>query len=857
MWTISLAACLALAATANAAASQTEELVFPLAESPNAEANAQRLGAPLLEPDLAAIERLTGLEHVLLTDVPLPDGLSSTLDLERIDLARRRFGFQIDGVPAPAALDDLSLSVWKGTIAGDPLSDVYLGFSKYGCHGWIKSRDGLVHLLPSEVTKGHWLGAPAVFVLERDLAGQGFSSHGGCAALPSPVAPVPSLPASPPIATQQSGALRALHNVQMRECSIAMESDYQYHQNWNNASAQMAYMATLFTFISDRYEGQIETTLTFPYVQIYTTSNDPWSTPENGGTSIDMLNEFRTAWAGAVPMNARLGHMISGADLGGGVAYLDTLCSTSFNFGVSGNATGSVGFPIVQQPSNWDFYIIGHEVGHNFNGQHTHEFCPPLDECANMMTFGPCQTNRTCSNSGTMMSYCHTCSGGTANITTYFHPENVARMAEASINCNPLGFEVLVDAPTVVSDTSPTAVLLTELVGDVTDANILYRPLGGLNWSFAPMAEQGAVWIGSLPPWACGTRMEYTLLFEVDGVGTFAAPSDAPVNVYEAIGGMETTLFADDFESATGWQAANLGATSGDWVREVPINDTTWAYDPMSDADGSGSCYLTENQPGNSDVDDGSVQLTSPLFDLSGPGARVEYAYYLRLTDADGTDRILVEARSNGGPWREVTRHDTDGGLAWRAAFLSAAQFDAAGVNPSPTTQMRFTVNDGNPQSIIEAGLDAFSVSQIDCIEIGTSDCGPAVMNSRGLSAAIRAEGSVQTSANTVRLLVNDVPLATFGLLILSRDQGSVPNLGGGVGTLCLGGSIGRDYTNILNSAGSGRFLTQLDLTRLPQPTGNVAVLPGQTWHFQAWYRDTLAGVPVSNLSDAVSVSFQ
>ena len=49
-------------------------------------------------------------------------------------------------------------------------------------------------------------------------------------------------------------------------------------------------------------------------------------------------------------------------------------------------------------------------------------------------------------------------------------------------------------------------------------------------------------------------------------------------------------------------------------------------------------------------------------------------------------------------------------------------------------------------------------------------------------------------------------------------------------------------------------FSIQVDLTAVPQPTGTVAVQPGDTWNFQAWYRD-LGGT--NNFTDAVSVTFQ
>ena len=48
----------------------------------------------------------------------------------------------------------------------------------------------------------------------------------------------------------------------------------------------------------------------------------------------------------------------------------------------------------------------------------------------------------------------------------------------------------------------------------------------------------------------------------------------------------------------------------------------------------------------------------------------------------------------------------------------------------------------------------------------------------------------------------------------------------------------------------------QLDLLNTPTPAGPVAILPGETWYFTAWFRDSNPG-PTSNFTDAVSILFQ
>lgn len=170
----------------------------------------------------------------------------------------------------------------------------------------------------------------------------------------------------------------------------------------------------------------------------------------------------------------------------------------------------------------------------------------------------------------------------------------------------------------------------------------------------------------------------------------------------------------------------------------------------------------------------------------------------------------------------------------------------------------------GNPltlaQSISAASgdLQLIATKTIEGGSTGTRYCGPAVTNSTGLPASLDLVGTTDVGSNNLSLRVSALPISTFVLLLASRTQGFAPQAGGGQGTLCLGGAIGRYVApgQVRISSAQGAAYLQLELTTMPQPTGLVLASPGETWNFQAWYRDGNPSI-TSNLSNGVSVVLQ
>ena len=135
---------------------------------------------------------------------------------------------------------------------------------------------------------------------------------------------------------------------------------------------------------------------------------------------------------------------------------------------------------------------------------------------------------------------------------------------------------------------------------------------------------------------------------------------------------------------------------------------------------------------------------------------------------------------------------------------------------------------------------------------LGESTCSPNEDNTTGRPAVIGATGSTFVEINRLTLGANGMPTFELGLFLASQTPAFVPGAGGSAGNLCLGGSIARWRKFVKNSGATGSFELSVDVTQVPL-AGTTSIQPGETWHFQAWYRDGVR----SNFTDAVAITFQ
>ena len=262
----------------------------------------------------------------------------------------------------------------------------------------------------------------------------------------------------------------------------------------------------------------------------------------------------------------------------------------------------------------------------------------------------------------------------------------------------------------------------------VLDAGVTPQPNTGVlhfddgsGFQTAPMIEIGTnLYEAIFPATACGSVVNYYVTVEGTEGETYSNPSDAPANSHSAVSGSSfLTTFLDDFESNQGWTVSG-NASDGQWERGVPagVGDRG---DPTADGDGSGSCFVTDNATGNSDVDGGSTVLTSPIMDASVSSSEdavlVYYRWYNNSAgNAPFEDEFVIEISNDGGAsWSSLetvgpTGDDVNGG--WVKKQFLVSDF----VTPTNQMRVRFTASDFGNGSVVEAGVDGVEIQLVDCL---------------------------------------------------------------------------------------------------------------------------------------------
>lgn len=201
--------------------------------------------------------------------------------------------------------------------------------------------------------------------------------------------------------------------------SIYVETDYYTYQQFNSdISAVQTWIEDIIREVAIIYANEgLSIHLSSTYIP--TSASEDWSSIY--GNAADILYGFGALRGDTI--NGRLKHFFTRRGLGGGVAWINTLCTpqTFFTFGegaygpyaVSANLVPTV----IQYPAySWNVEVVAHEMGHNLGSNHTQNCLwgeannMAIDDCVGQAG-GPCDYI-TPINRSTIMSYCHLTSYG-------------------------------------------------------------------------------------------------------------------------------------------------------------------------------------------------------------------------------------------------------------------------------------------------------------------------------------------------------------------------------------------------------------------------------------------------------------
>jgi hypothetical protein len=231
--------------------------------------------------------------------------------------------------------------------------------------------------------------------------------------------------------------------------------------------------------------------------------------------------------------------------------------------------------------------------------------------------------------------------------------------------------------------------------------------------------------------------------------------------------GTVTEIVAHDFESDQGWTVGDVDddATTGTWDRCDPEATDAQPEDDHTPAPGV-NAYVTDCRAGASlgayDVDGGKTTLFSPTFDLSSyANASVRYyRWYSNGTGASpGADDWLVYVTDDGGTSWVTIDSLRSGDHTWRLIERDLEDY----ISLTDQVRFRFIASDLGDGSIVEAGVDDFSLISYQDASSGVADTrgrgrlmlAPNVPNPFGAETVLRF--SVPSPGRAVSLKIFDV----------------------------------------------------------------------------------------------------
>lgn len=410
--------------------------------------------------------------------------------------------------------------------------------------------------------------------------------------------------------------------------------------------------------------------------------------------------------------------------------------------------------------------------------------------------------------------------------------------------------------------------------------NLPYAPVDTLNFG-AMVAGVGDVNADGTPDFAVG------------GTGLYGSYSPSLVIIYSGADASRIhTYYASPL--ALGGSIAGVGDIDGDGHADVAVGSDGFQFDSviLSGATGGRLRHFPQGgrcieQAGDVDGDGVADQVfaSNDVWVRSGADGRVIYTYPIGWfhahgagigdRDGDGFDDFAISGPSgltlysgatgmptdtlaDGGRARGVGDQNEDGVPDFllcssaNGRLLSGADLGvlldfpghvwdcapAGDANGDGRADFVYYVNDPDGAGVFLRSLGRFSY------------CGPAEPNSLGSRATLEATGELSLAADDFGLRASGLVPGRLGAFIASFQADFVPGFAGSDGNLCVGGPFGVFRSQAAPADAGGNLTIDVALPDLP---GLGVLAPGDSVHFQCWYRDAAGR---TNFTEGVKVYF-
>jgi len=354
-------------------------------------------------------------------------------------------------------------------------------------------------------------------------------------------------------------------------------------------------------------------------------------------------------------------------------------------------------------------------------------------------------------------------------------------------------------------------------------------------------------------------------IYRNDGTGAFGLPS-----TFDG-GSSEYGLAAADFDN-DGIMDLVVGASGNQQFRIYHGNgDGTFTLAGVQSSGGTGWMLACGDLNGDGNVDvsaahggfssaaialgDGTGHLAPPdVYPVAG------FTTATDIGDLDGDgDLDWIVSSFGGGVW-ELRENDGSG------SFTHVHDFPA---ESSPACAVILDSDGDRDLDIVLLDEIADLITMMENVApavpfcFGESGCpcgndapqgsGTGCVNSTGLGGLLSSVGSGSVSEDDLVLTASQLPANQFGLVFMGSAVAPPTTMGAGL--RCARGGLFR--YGVHNSGGAGSYSEGPGIVQLSQGFASAGRIdPGETWIFQAWYRNPTGPCATSNVTNALEVTF-